>query len=488
MEDFDNDGLLDLAVTAIDPTESMVLYRNTGDGTLRGPHRVGGRDRPARRPGLLPDRLRQRRPHGHLHRARGLAPVPDPADASCGTSATAPSPTSPRRPACSTRSTPTPSAWADYDNDGWLDLFIGCERQPNRLYHNRGDGTFEEVAVRAGVDGKGETWCKGCTWVDYDNDDYPDLFLNNLNGTGAALPQQPRRHTSPTSRSRMGIDGPTSGFACWTWDYDNDGWLDIFATCYDRCLDDVVRGMMGMPTERTIEPALSATSRARASRTSPSRPGSTWCFADHGLQLRRLRQRRLARHVPRHRRAQSSATWSPTGCSGTSTASGSPRSPRPRGPATSRRATEWPAETGTATATSTSSSRWAAPSTATSTTTCSSRTPGQGNHWLTVKLVGKKTNRAAIGARIKVVTAGEKPMTDPPPRLLGQQLRGKPAGADHRAGAGRPAWQRLEIRWPTSGTTQVFRDIAADRIIEVTEFAEGYRTLGRVSTKASGDR
>ena len=40
------------------------------------------------------------------------------------------------------------AAWADYDNDGWLDLFVGCERQPNRLYHNRGDGTFEEVAAQ----------------------------------------------------------------------------------------------------------------------------------------------------------------------------------------------------------------------------------------------------------------------------------------------------------------------------------------------------
>ena len=103
--------------------------------------------------------------------------------------------------------------------------------------------------------------------------------------------------------------------------------------------------------------------------------------------------------------------------------------------------------------------------------------PGQGNHWLTVKLVGKKTNRAAIGARIKVVTAGEQAADGPPARLLGQQLRGQPARS-------RPsAWPRptrvasLEIHWPTSGTTQVFRDIAADQAIEVTEFAESYRTL-----------
>ena len=63
--------------------------------------------------------------------------------------------------------------------------------------------------------------------------------------------------------------------------------------------------------------------------------------------------------------------------------------------------------------------------------------PGQGNHWLTVKLVGKKTNRAAIGARIKVVTAGRQAADDPPARLLGQQLRGQPAAADHRPGQGR---------------------------------------------------
>ena len=44
------------------------------------------------------------------------------------------------------------AAWADYDNDGWLDLFIGCERSVSRLFRNRGDGTFEEVASKAGVD------------------------------------------------------------------------------------------------------------------------------------------------------------------------------------------------------------------------------------------------------------------------------------------------------------------------------------------------
>ena len=67
------------------------------------------------------------------------------------------------------------AAWADFDNDGFLDLFICCEHGPNRLYRNRGDGTFEEVAAKAGVQGKA-TCCKGAAWIDYDNDGYPDLF------------------------------------------------------------------------------------------------------------------------------------------------------------------------------------------------------------------------------------------------------------------------------------------------------------------------
>ncbi len=50
----------------------------------------------------------------------------------------------------------------------------------------------------------------------------------------------------------LGIDGPREGFSCWAWDYDNDGWLDIFATCYDRSLGDVVRGLVGQPHRRHV--------------------------------------------------------------------------------------------------------------------------------------------------------------------------------------------------------------------------------------------
>jgi hypothetical protein len=106
------------------------------------------------------------------------------------------------------------------------------------------------------------------------------------------------------------------------------------------------------------------------------------------------------------------------------------------------------------------------------------RNPGQGNHSLTVKLIGKTTNRAAIGARIKVTTAGEAPLIIHRHVSSGSSFGANPLQQTIGLGkANRVAL--LEITWPTSGTTQVFRDITADQAIEVTEFAEEYRKLNR---------
>ena len=104
--------------------------------------------------------------------------------------------------------------------------------------------------------------------------------------------------------------------------------------------------------------------------------------------------------------------------------------------------------------------------------------PGQGNNWLTVKLVGKKTNRAAIGARIKVVTAGEISRGPFKGMYRREAVGANPLQQTHRPGEGGPSG-RLEIHWPTSGTTQVFRDIAVNQAIEVTEFAPDYERLDR---------
>ncbi len=100
--------------------------------------------------------------------------------------------------------------------------------------------------------------------------------------------------------------------------------------------------------------------------------------------------------------------------------------------------------------------------------------PGQGNRWLSVKLVGKTTNRAAIGARIKVVTAGDRPQTIHRLVSSGSSFGANPL--EQLIGLGRAEKVAvLEVHWPTSRTTQVFRDLAANQAIEIVEHAESYR-------------
>ncbi len=88
----------------------------------------------------------------------------------------------------------TYSCWADYDNDGWLDVFIICEQQTNRLYHNRGNGTFEEVSSRAGVGGDAKSYCQGCELDRFRQRRLPGLVRRQYEGGRQALSQQSQRH------------------------------------------------------------------------------------------------------------------------------------------------------------------------------------------------------------------------------------------------------------------------------------------------------
>jgi hypothetical protein len=100
--------------------------------------------------------------------------------------------------------------------------------------------------------------------------------------------------------------------------------------------------------------------------------------------------------------------------------------------------------------------------------------PGQGNNSLTVKLVGKKTNRAAIGARIKVVTAGDRPLTVYRHITSGSSFGANPL--EQTIGVGKAnKIALLEIYWPTSRATQTFRDLSVNQFIEITEFSSEYR-------------
>jgi len=141
------------------------------------------------------------------------------------------------------------AAWGDYDNDGRLDLFVGLESslvpsydvpiyrafqatplRPSKLFHNNGDGTFTDVARAAGLDVT--AYVKGAVWGDYDNDGRIDLVLTQTYG-----PTRLYRNLGPgPGRSWRFAEAealePRRGMVTWFWDYDNDGWLDLFVSGY----------------------------------------------------------------------------------------------------------------------------------------------------------------------------------------------------------------------------------------------------------------
>ena len=126
-------------------------------------------------------------------------------------------------------------ALLDYDNDGWLDLFVANDTEPNKLYHNNHNGTFADVAVGAGI-AFGEAGTAragmGTDATDYDNSGRQSLVLGNFTNEGMALYHNDGgglfTDEAPSSGiSRMSLQSLT--FGCFFFDYDLDGKLDIFA-------------------------------------------------------------------------------------------------------------------------------------------------------------------------------------------------------------------------------------------------------------------
>lgn len=138
---------------------------------------------------------------------------------------------------------PTQTAsWADFNNDGHLDLFIGNESTQNdlhpcELFQNNGNGTFTEVAGQRGLGGICR-YVKGVTWGDVNNDGWPDLYVSAL-GAENLLFRNNNGHFTDISAD-AGVSEPVFSFPCWFWDVNNDGLQDLFVSGYDpRFYEDV---------------------------------------------------------------------------------------------------------------------------------------------------------------------------------------------------------------------------------------------------------
>jgi hypothetical protein len=470
MDDFDNDGLLDIVQTSWDPAVSMALFRNRGDGTFEDRSQAAGLT------GQLGGLYCVQTDYNNdgwldIYVCRGGWQGPQRhsllRNNKDGTFTDVT-----REAGLLTPINGQVAAWADYDNDGWLDVFVGGETIRSRLYHNRGDGTFEEVALKAGVADEG-LCCKGASWGDFDGDGLPDLYVSNMDGPNR-LYHNNGDGTFTDVATEMGVALPWRSFSCWFFDYDNDGWPDLFVAGYNWKLDDVINSHLGRPHRGEIcrlyhnvgggrfEDVTAAAGLDVA--TCPM--GSNFADFDNdgfldiylatgSTSYSMLVPNRMFKNVNGKR------------FSDVTTSSGTGHLQKGHGVACGDWDRDGNVDLYVELGGATPGDRFHK---------VLFQNPGQGNHWLTLKLVGRKTNRAAIGARIKVTPASE-----PARSIYRWVTSGSSFGANtlqQTIGLGKAEKiATVEISWPTSQTTQVFHDVAVDQAIEVTEFAQDYRPL-----------
>jgi enediyne biosynthesis protein E4 len=297
-------------------------------------------------------------------------------------------------------------ALADYDRDGYVDLFVANDSMAEFLYHNKGDGTFEEAGLTSevAVDVDGRTYAgMGVDFADYNNDGWPDIVVTDLANQRYALYRNNGDGSFTYASNTTGIGQMTmvhSGWGVRFFDYDNDGWKDLLiAQGHD--LDTIE---LNYPNLHYREPMLLARNTGKSFEDVSAQAGAVFRqpWVARGMAIGDLdNDGRLDAVVTTN-----------------------------DGPAhilhneTARR-----------------------------------------NHWILLKLVGHKSNRDAIGAEVTLTTASGSQYATV--STAGSYLSSSDKRVHF--GLGREsAAQKIEIRWP-SGIHQVLKDVSADQILQVDE-------------------
>ena len=298
-------------------------------------------------------------------------------------------------------------AIADYDLDGHIDIFVANDSMPEFLFHNKGNGTFEEIGLRAqvAVDEDGRTYAgMGVDFADFNNDGLPDLVVDNLANQMYAVYQNAGDGTFNyiTKTSGMGrMSMLHSGWGLRLMDYDNDGWKDLLiAQGHD--LDTIE---LTNPQLRYREPMLLARNNGHGSFVDVSAASGKIfheAWVARGLAIG---------DIDNDGRVDAVVSTND-------------------GPA-------YVIHNETKT----------------------------DNHWLTLKLIGHQSNRDAIGAMVKIVTpTGTQYATV---STASSYLSASDKRVHFGLGSDAVA-QSIEIHWP-SGVRQVLKDVHAGQFLPVEE-------------------
>jgi hypothetical protein len=483
MEDFDNDGLLDLMVSSFGLKSQLRYFHNNGDGTftdltdaagltgltgglnlIQGDYNNDGlMDVLVLRGGWL---VKYGRYPDSLLRNNGDNTFTDVTE-EAGLLSFHPDQT---------------AVWFDYNGDGWLDIFVGNESEPGskevdpcQLFRNNGDGTFTECAAENGL--AVVDWIKGVATGDFNNDGRPDLYLSSVAG-----PNYLFRNDGPAGKDKSakapyhftnvaaqaGVTEPLKSFPCWFFDYDNDGWLDIFVTGYSiQNAGDIAADYLGIQTKAerarlyhnnhdgtftdvTQQVGLSKVLHGMGANFGDL-DNDGWLDFYIGTgdpALGTLIPNRMFRNDG-GRRFQD-----------VTTSGGFGQLQKGHGIAFGDLNNDGAQDIYSVLGGALSGDHYPNQLFA---------NPGHGNHWLKLKLEGVESNRPGLGARIKVVaktTTGEREIH----RVVGSG--GSFGASSLRQEIGLGAAEgivRVEIFWPKTGKTQVVSGLAMDRCYTVTE-------------------
>ena len=374
------------------------------------------------------------------------------------------------------------AGWADYDNDGLVDIYVAGEfdinrpdlRNQGRLYHNLGNGRFENVAAAAGV--TNDRFAKGVAWGDYDDDGLPDLYVSNL-GQPNRLYHNQGGGTFVDAASVLAVTGPGESFACWFWDYDNDGRLDLWVNPYLSTLSDVIRDQLGRPTSGQRPRLYRNTGGPERFRDVTAEVGLDRVVLPMGCNFGDLDNdgfldMYLGTGKPSYSFLMPNVLFRNVGgqrFEDITAATGTGHLQKGHGVTFA----DWDRD---GDADIFLEAGGAVPGDRAHNVLFEN--PGYGNHWLTIKLVGTRTNRAALGAKIRVDVQDAEGVIAPRHRTItaGSSFGGNPLACTVGLGKAKriPA---VEVYWPTSGTRQMFHDVPFDRSIEIIEGQSDFRVL-----------